>query len=214
MSESMKMKINSKMKSKYLGKVFDSSNCGKFEIVEYFNYYKVKVRFLATGYEVFTSSKSIKNGTVKDKMHPTHFGVGFIGDGKYKACVGGNNTKAYTCWNNMLSRCYTGNHKSYIGVTVCEDWHNFQNFAKWYDENYIEGFHLDKDIIKKHLKIYSPSTCQFVESRDNLMFEFSLRRAKIISSEVSSETGFCEEKIIAAILKSKKAMKELGFDFN
>lgn len=71
----------------------------------------------------------------------------------------------------MLNRCYNEKcqekHPSYIECTVCDEWHNFQVFAKWHEENYINGFHLDKDIRIKGNKTYSPSACSFVSQSDN-----------------------------------------------
>ena len=77
----------------------------------------------------------------------------------------------------MFFRCYdTKNIKrypTYQDVSVCEEWHNYQNFAKWFEENYnpevMEGWHLDKDIIVKGNKIYSPETCCFVPSDINYL---------------------------------------------
>jgi len=41
------------------------------------------------------------------------------------------------------------------------------NFAAWYEINYIEGFHLDKDIICPDCKMYSPENCAFVPREIN-----------------------------------------------
>ena len=46
--------------------------------------------------------------------------------------------------------------------SVCEEWKHFSNFKKWFDENYIEGFDIDKDILIKGNKVYSPEACSFV----------------------------------------------------
>ena len=63
---------------------------------------------------------------------------------------------------------------SYKDCEVCEEWHNFQNFAKWYDENYYEvkgeKTQIDKDILIKGNKIYSPDKCLFVPQKINLLF--------------------------------------------
>lgn len=74
------------------------------------------------------------------------------------------------CWVGLLRRCYSDKlkekHPTYQNCTVCEEWHNYQVFAKWYEDNYynIEGqrMELDKDILYKGNKIYSPETCVFV----------------------------------------------------
>jgi hypothetical protein len=78
----------------------------------------------------------------------------------------------------MINRCYNpyyiNKELSYIDCYVCEEWHNFQNFAKWYEENYyeIEGekMCLDKDILIKNNKVYSPDACIFVPERINQLF--------------------------------------------
>ena len=82
--------------------------------------------------------------------------------------------KAYQAWSNMLTRGYSKKYKNerttYKDVTVCEEWHNFQNFAKWFEENYIEGWHLDKDILVKGNKVYSEGACCFVPPEINNLF--------------------------------------------
>ena len=78
----------------------------------------------------------------------------------------------------MLKRCYDpyyiNREPTYIDVYVCDEWHNFQNFGKWFEENYYEipneRIELDKDILFKGNKIYSPKTCIFVPQRINQLF--------------------------------------------
>lgn len=104
--------------------------------------------------------------------------IGYIGEGKYKVKENGVKIKAYDEWNSMLVRCYDEKYRNryptYIDCEVCEEWHNFQNFAKWYEENYYEipneKMALDKDILFKGNKIYSPQTCIFVPQRINKLF--------------------------------------------
>lgn len=71
----------------------------------------------------------------------------------------------------MLSRCYSAGKSqkwpSYDGCSVCDEWLIFSNFRKWFDENYVEGYALDKDIITKGNRMYSPETCCFVPARIN-----------------------------------------------
>ena len=75
----------------------------------------------------------------------------------------------------MIFRCHSDKCKSnsYKDVTVCEEWHNFQTFAKWFEDNWkshMEGWALEKDILVKGNKIYSPDTCCFVPSEINNLF--------------------------------------------
>lgn len=110
-------------------------------------------------------------------------GNGYIGTGKYKSKINGKNTKAYQCWVDMLRRCYCprtqayGGNQVYIGCTVSDDWRNFQNFAKFHEENYIEGYHLDKDTLVDGNKLYSAETCQFIPPVDNI-------RAAVVHKEI------------------------------
>lgn len=73
----------------------------------------------------------------------------------------------------MLERCYDQKYHqkepTYIGCSVCGEWKYFSNFKRWFDENYIEGYQLDKDILVKGNKIYSPETCCFVPQEINYL---------------------------------------------
>ena len=115
---------------------------------------------------------------IKDRFEPSIYGVGYLGEGEYRPTINGKKTKQYSTWHSMLQRCYDPKyHKkrpSYIGCEVCEEWHNFQVFAARYDENYYEisgeKMNLDKDILTKNNKIYSPLTCVFVPQNINTLF--------------------------------------------
>lgn len=108
------------------------------------------------------------------KLH----GVGYVGIGKYKSRVGKKFSRQYNIWQHMIRRGYSEKYHekypTYKDVTVCDEWLNFQNFAKWYDENYYEigeeRVELDKDILFKGNKIYSPNTCVFVPRAINSLF--------------------------------------------
>lgn len=78
----------------------------------------------------------------------------------------------YNTWIGMLERCFSKKHQekhpTYKGCTVCDEWKLLSNFKKWYDkQHYLEGWHLDKDILVPNNKIYSPETCRFVPSKIN-----------------------------------------------
>lgn len=121
---------------------------------------------------------NFKKGKIKCPYERRHHGVGYIGEGKYKTSENGKDTKCYKTWHNMLRRCYDKNYQekypTYKKSKVYKKWHNFQNFAEWYYNNYyeIEGqtMCLDKDILYKHNKIYSPETCIFVPNNINVLF--------------------------------------------
>lgn len=73
-------------------------------------------------------------------------------------------SKCYRKWKSILERTSsTYNHKAYENVSVCKEWLTFSNFKRWFDENYIDGFAIDKDLLSpSENKIYSPQTCCFL----------------------------------------------------
>ena len=77
----------------------------------------------------------------------------------------------------MLIRCYNKKdlekNPTYKNTTVCIEWCNFQNFAQWFEKNYIDDWALDKDILVKGNKVYSPETCCFVPREINEVFKNS-----------------------------------------
>ena len=83
--------------------------------------------------------------------------------------------KAHAVWLDMLRRCYDIEAKKsfhlqvYDGCSVCEEWFTFSNFYKWFKENYVSDYSLDKDILKHGNKVYSPETCCFVPPRINTL---------------------------------------------
>ncbi len=101
-----------------------------------------------------------------DRYKPSVFGKGYLGEGNHPASIDKVLTKAYRVWHSMLLRCYDDKyHKqqpTYKDCSVCDEWLNFQSFAKWFDTKYIPDYHLDKDIRIKDNKVYSPDTCLFV----------------------------------------------------
>ena len=109
------------------------------------------------------------------RLIPNVYNKGFLGIGVF-----GYKHNAYKIWIQMLRRCYSNKlqliHNTYIGCSVDERWFNFQNFAEWYEKNYIDGYHLDKDILIKGNKIYGPDTCCFVPSEINVLFTKSNKR--------------------------------------
>lgn len=100
------------------------------------------------------------------------YGKGLKGNGV--ARTDSKTTKSYAAWNHMLERCYDPKslckRPTYMGCTVCEDWLFFPTFQKWFDENYVEGYLLSKDMLVSGNKVYSPDTCIFVPTPIHKMF--------------------------------------------
>ena len=122
------------------------------------------------------------------------------------------NGDAYLIWHNLLKRCYNANFQErqpmYVGCSVCEEWLTFSNFKKWFDnpENgYRKGFQLDKDIIVKGNKIYSPETCCFIPQAINCIFGFNSHKQSKLPVGVYLHRGKIE-----AILNKYGKNKFLG----
>ena len=56
---------------------------------------------------------NFKKGNIKCPYERRVYGVGYIGEGKYKSKENGKNTRVYDTWRDMLRRCYDEKlHKS------------------------------------------------------------------------------------------------------
>ncbi|HFD2033567.1 TPA: hypothetical protein ACF2DD_002144 [Clostridium perfringens] len=119
----------------------------------------------------------LKKGTIKSHFTPTVYDVGIVGKEKVKNKYG-KIYPSYITWRNMIQRCYDeklkDKYSTYKNCTVCDEWLYYPNFKQWYDNNYYEvnneEMHLDKDILNKGNKVYSPETCVFVPQSINSLF--------------------------------------------
>ena len=184
-------------------KIYTSKNSGKFKIVKYNNAKEITVRFLSTGYSTTAQSSNIRTGNVKDYLIPNVCGIGYFGVGKYKSFIKGVKQRQYSVWHTMIERCYCERRlkqkPTYKDVTVCAEWHDFQVFAKWFDDHYIAGMHIDKDVKQQGInnKIYSPSTCLFITPTENSVeanakiFKFNSPSGELVS--VFNLSKFCRD---------------------
>lgn len=77
---------------------------------------------------------------------------------------------AYSRWSAIMQRCYFSDNQNYANCEISEEWLTYSNFKKWFDEHYMEGWEIDKDILSNNGKIYSPDTCCFVPREINSIF--------------------------------------------
>lgn len=79
----------------------------------------------------------------------------------------------YLAWKDMLTRCYNKNYQkkrpTYEGCTVTPEWHGFMAFRSWMMRQDWRGKALDKDILVQGCKVYSPTTCVFVDRDVNAL---------------------------------------------
>lgn len=140
-------------------------------IVEFQDEYKCKVH---AQYRHFLS------GQIKNPYYPSVYGVGIVGN-KYINWVDRKPTKEYHTWYGIIQRCYDKKtkqrHPTYEYASCCDEWllfenfyewlHNQPNFDKWYNGDKWE---IDKDILVKGNKVYSPDTCCLMPKYVNSLF--------------------------------------------
>lgn len=140
-------------------------------IVEFQDEYKAKVK---TAWHVFDK------GNVRNPYDKSFYGVGIAGE-KYPITMNGQQTKEIISWQHLLERGYSEKCKNinptYKNVTVCDEWLYYPNFYEWlhsqdnFDKWIISNdWAIEKDIIIKNNKIYSPDTCCLVPQYVNNLF--------------------------------------------
>lgn len=123
------------------------------------------------------------------------FEVGYNSRGSHKAFSDGKPTNAYFVWRSMIERCYSVEYQlkypTYSGCSVADEWHNFQDFAKWFYNNPYndKGYHLDKDILIKGNKVYSSGTCCLVPQELNKLLTSRGRARGVYPQGVSLKKG-------------------------
>ena len=161
-----------------LGKEFTTNNYGTCVVIEYNNALDVAVKFYNPECVTKCRVGDLVRGEVCNPLFPNFYGRGYIGVGRFNS----KNTRAYSVWRGMLERAYSNKVRrslnAYKDVTVCEDWWNFQNFAEWCEKQEFfgakdingESYALDKDIVVKGNRVYSPDACSFVPRAINSLF--------------------------------------------
>lgn len=151
-------------------------NC-KMRLLNYINSRNVIIKFLDEyGCEVKTTYKSFMNGKTKNPYSPSVCAVGIPGN-KHKIP-----SKEYDTWHDILKRCYSNltktKNKAYYDVTCCKEWLLFDNFYNWLheQENFEQWYKgnnwcVDKDILSKNNKLYSPEKCCLTNNKVNCLFE-------------------------------------------
>ena len=188
----------SKRRELLIGKEFETTRFGKCTVLEYENNEKVTVLFHNPINIVTCTLGSLNSGSVKNPMFPLVCGKGYIGVGKYST----KDKKPYALWRSMLERAYSVRmqalNPTYKGVEVCKEWLNFQNFASWCEtQKFFNAkdkngrcYEIDKDLLVRGNKIYSPETCCFIPREVNI---FLVKRQNDRGSFPIGVT-FCKER--------------------
>lgn len=149
------------------------------KIIRYVNRADITIEFQDEHkYRTNTTYQNFKIGQIKNPYDKSIWGVGYLGEETETHFVNNACIPSFGAWTNMIKRCYAEHlrhkHLAYTNCTMCDEWHNYQNFRSWYDTNYYdirEGrMHIDKDVMVKDNKVYSPETCIFLPQRINMIF--------------------------------------------
>jgi hypothetical protein len=190
-----------------IGEVYINNQGCYYKIIEYKGRNNITILFENGYVSKNIQIGNINTGNVKNPYFPSVVGVGYLGGGKY-------NPKdfplIYDVWTNVLYRGYSEKIKekypTYKDCSVDECWHCFQDFGNWFEYNWkphMEGWHLDKDILVKGNKIYSPETCCFVPPQINSLFCKATRARGRFPIGVRKEN----KKFLAFMMKNKLQLR-------
>lgn len=163
----MRRKVN---KTERIGVIATNISGLQMKCIEYYGSSNISVEF-ENGYIAHNVQwNNFIRGKVKNKLEKDS-----------KIFKDGKLSKEYYTWLHMLDRCFNEKIKeqkpTYKNCVCCDEWLIFDNFYNWLhkQENFIIWKNLkwsaiDKDILVKGNKIYSPDTCCLVPINVNSLF--------------------------------------------
>lgn len=161
---------NKNFQNTYVGNVYESNTAGPFKVLEYYNYDKILIEFINTGYKTFSRANNIKHGEVRDPFRVSVLGVGYLGLGPYEMSNSIFDRMVYSRWRELLKRCYQYNE----GKTMDPEWHNYQYFAAWMRSEFylipgakLNDMCIDKDILIPGNMVYGPGRCLILPDEIN-----------------------------------------------
>lgn len=98
----------------------------------------------------------------------------------------------YNVWQGIFLRCGNRKVKSYADCTVCNEWRDYNSFEKWCnnpENGYQEGYQIDKDILVKGNREYSPDKCCFVPREINMLLVMGDSRPRNLPRGVTKGRG-------------------------
>lgn len=127
----------------------------------------------------------------------------------------------YKTWSRMINRCYNAkvhgkfDKVCYSDCSVHPDWLSLSKFKEWFDLNYKEGWSLDKDLLVKTNKVYSPDACVFIpeEVNNHLVERTRKERTHYIGISHKVSTKGIDRYVVNLCRRSGKGVfKGLTFD--
>lgn len=126
--------------------------------------------------KVLTQSEIDKLVVVERRVvAPTYLEVG-RNDVNFRCVADGTRVWQYRLWCRVLERACCPKLKqrspTYQDATCCDEWFSFATFLEWCNKEVgysgkPVGMHLDKDLLIKGNKVYSPEACSFVPQEVN-----------------------------------------------
>lgn len=186
-----------------------TTNHGKVTVSEKLGNCKFRVIF-EDGFSKIVGNGAIRKKSIRNPYYRTVCGLGYLGEGCFNS-----KDRAYSLWRGMLHRCYDEKclklNPQYIGCTVAEDWHNFQNFATWYNEQpnaHLESFEIDKDLKSFGNKVYCKDMCSLIPNRINSLIKPNVKGYTWKKSHNGFAVTCRDEKGVPQFLGSFKTEKE------
>lgn len=162
-----------------VGDIRTSRVCGDYEILAIIRSDDVSIRFIDNPeYTHVVRLSHAISGDINDPFKPMVSGYGYMGVGEYPSILADRKQcKEYDIWSNMLKRCYvTVGH-----ATVCEEWLNYQTFAKWYNgelERVGEGY-LVYNLIDANATEYNPETTTLIPTEIYMQLKRRTKRRSV-----------------------------------
>ena len=182
-----------------LGKEFYTNNSGKCFVLDYKGCNSILVAFYDPFCIVECAYGQLKDGRVSNPILPNVFNKGYLGVGSYNSVT---HERLYYIWRSMLDRVYNDKRHlkqpTYRDVEVCKEWLCFQNFAKWcetqefFDAKDDKGnrYEIDKDLLIKGNKQYSPDACCFVPKIVNSLLLNAKKSRGIYPTQLGNSKQF------------------------
>lgn len=186
-----------------VGEVYPTKS-GTLTVLEYVRATKILIQHNDEhGFKMWTQADRIRKGGVRNPYEKLEDGYSFTGYGYCCTIPKEIRNELLSRWRGVVDRTLSPTYhvpnrrNSYEDVTLCEEWYNFQNFCRFCVENkyYHRDFHLDKDLLVRGNKIYSPETCCFLPQYLNVVISINYETGNGLPVGVNRKNNYYEATI-------------------
>jgi len=164
------------------GMIHTTKKGESFKILEYVSNQEIYIQFIGSSKPLAYPVRAghIRNKSIANPHALTICGVACLGYHIHPTKIKGKQQSIYTRYTSMIKRCYVVTHPSYKGygsegIRVCDEWLTYGNYEAWYlnqcevmgIDPFDNDYEVDKDIINRSAKLYSPSNCTLVTAQIN-----------------------------------------------